>query len=134
MDAQDQAPAAPWYITTGFASHHLGDKTGLNENNVGLGVKTPTGIVGGAFKNSHRRLSVYAGKEFTTPAVELGPVRLQGALTLGAVTGYQAAPVLPFAMPGALMTVGGTQAALGFQPSVGGVNRPSLALQLRQAF
>lgn len=133
MDLQASA-SSPWYLTSGFASHHLGDKTGLRENNVGLGVKAPNGALAGVYRNSHDKTSVYAGREFATPAARLGPLELQGALTVGAVTGYEAAPVLPFAMPGVLATAGGVQAALGFHPSVRGVNRPSFALQIRKAF
>ena len=134
MDGPPAAPPAPWYLTSGFASRHLGEREGLNENNIGLGVKSPNGWVAGGYHNSHRRVSLYAGKEFATPAAQVGPVKIQGALTTGLVSGYEAAPVLPFAMPGALFTAGGMQAALGYQPSVKGINRPSVALQIRKAF
>lgn len=127
-----------YYLTTGFLSKHLSDEGappgGWNESNSGLGLKTPGGILGGIYRNSLGRTSVYGGKEWATDKMRLGPLELQAALTAGLITGYPQKPVMPFAMPGILATLGDHQLATGFVPGIRGASVPTIALQYRRSF
>lgn len=126
-----------YYLTTGFLSKHLSDEgappEGWNESNGGLGIKTPSGLLGGVYRNSYGKTSLYGGKEFATDKRRIGPLDVQAALTAGLVTGYPR-PVMPFVMPGLLASAGDSQFALGFIPGVRNMSVPTLALQYRKAF
>lgn len=60
-------------------THHFDSHSGLNERNFGLYVRTQDWEAG-AYRNSYRRNTLYAGKVWS-----YGPV----SLTLGAAYGYQ---------------------------------------------
>ena len=77
---------------------HLGSwhsEPGYNTANPGLYLRTAGGWTLGGYRNSVRRDSTYAG---WTGGVELA-TGLRAELTLGAITGYPAAAVLPLAAP-----------------------------------
>lgn len=62
----------------------------FNNANLGLYLRTERGITAGAYYNSERRMSVYGGYTH-----EWGPV----GVTVGLITGYQRAAVLPLVVP-----------------------------------
>lgn len=77
---------------------HLGSwhsEPGYNNTNPGLYLRTAVGWTVGGYRNSVRRNSTYAG---WTGGVEI-TTSLRAELTLGAITGYPAAAVLPLAAP-----------------------------------
>lgn len=89
--------AADWAVLS-LGSYHFERHQGYQEVNPGLGFELGRGerwsLVGGAYNNSHSRLSVYAGATYL-------PWRWQGARfgsLLGVVTGYDAKP-LPVVLP-----------------------------------
>lgn len=62
----------------------------FNNANPGLYLRTESGLTAGAYYNSERRMSAYAG--YTQ---EWGPV----GVTVGVITGYKRAAVLPMLVP-----------------------------------
>lgn len=85
-------PASATTVGVHVATYHLNRDAGFNEINPGLYVQH-IGWTAGAYRNSIRRVSAYAGYTFTrvggTPA----------DLTVGAVSGYLPAPVIPMLVP-----------------------------------
>jgi len=83
------------FPTIALIGLHLGSvhfpQDGYNNVNPGGYLVTPSGLTAGAFYNSQRHLSLYAGKNLPL----YGPV----SITLGAVTGYPMAPLLPLVAP-----------------------------------
>ena len=65
---------------------------GFESATVGVYARSPDGITVGAYRNSEGGRSAYAGLTMETPG-------RQFALTVGAVTGYRAAPVIPLIVP-----------------------------------
>lgn len=63
----------------------------LRESNPGAYLKCPGGTTAGTLRNSYGRQSVYLGHTFERGAL---------SLTVGAITGYPAAPVLPMVSAG----------------------------------
>ena len=78
-------------LIIGVHTLSLHSAPGFNGVNPGLYVETPDGWTAGAYYNSERRWSVYGGK--TLPVT--GPIDL----TIGAVSGYKAAPLFPLVVP-----------------------------------
>jgi len=76
-----------------LATAHFGGHD-LNAVNPGVYVRHESGATAGTFRNSYRRQSAYAGWTFETPGRGL-------ALTVGAITGYPAAKVMPMVAPSA---------------------------------
>lgn len=72
-----------------IGSHHTPSRD-FNNTNPGAYVVLRDGWTLGGLYNSERRFSVYAGRTF-----ERGSL----ALTLGLVTGYERAPILPMVAP-----------------------------------
>lgn len=87
------APAEAQTIGLHLASWH--SEPGYNNANPGLYLRTAGGWTAGGYRNSVRRNSTYAG---WTGGVELA-TGLRAELTLGAITGYPAAAVLPLVAP-----------------------------------
>lgn len=79
------------HLVTAHVQPTLGDGRRLNERNPGLYVNCPNGLTVGTLVNSYHRQSFYAGHTW-----EHGSL----SLTLGGMTGYAAAPVMPFASAG----------------------------------
>ena len=69
------------------------DTGGLNGINPGAYIRTERGLTAGAYRNSERHNSVYAGYTVSTP----NPWG-ECSMTLGLVTGYEAG-TLPLALP-----------------------------------
>lgn len=84
---------------------------GMNNVNPGLYIRHDNGITAGFYRNSYRRESVYIG--YTTE-VRRGPV--SAALTIGAVTGYPAAPIMALAVPSVAYHFGNNAVRLGIVP------------------
>jgi hypothetical protein len=75
------------------ASHH--SKPGFNNFNPGIYVETTDGYTAGTYDNSESHQSYYAGRTFEAQVLPHASV----AVTVGAITGYRAAPVLPLVVP-----------------------------------
>jgi len=95
-----------FYITANIAAYHLDrdatEKLNLNETNPGIGFEVKKGNLGlavGNYQNSIRNNSNYALVTYTPINVGIFGFGVVG----GAVTGYNAAPVVPAA--GLLVTV-----------------------------
>lgn len=76
---------------------HLGsrhDAPGFNDSNLGVYAYFDSGLTLGTFENSVSRQSVYVGKTWQYPLTQ----RVDAALTLGAITGYDRA-VSPMLVP-----------------------------------
>jgi hypothetical protein len=84
-----------------LASRHLPAHDYSNAN-PGAYVRTDDGITAGFYRNSIRRWSVYAG--WTTGVQLAGP--LHADITLGAITGYERAAVLPLVVPSLALDLG----------------------------
>lgn len=133
MDLKFVDPDTGRQITTGFLSKHVGTDRRFNENNEGIGYITGGGLLGGVYKNSLGKPSVYLGKEWKTDAKKIGPVELAAGLLAGGVTGY-GKPITPFVMPEGIATMGDHSLALGFLPPVKDVTPATFALQYRRKF
>ena len=86
-------PASAQTIGAHTISAH--SRGGMNNFNPGAFIRTPDGYTVGGYWNSQRRLSLYAGRSFTLTSHGT----LSADITLGAITGYRAADVLPLAVP-----------------------------------
>lgn len=110
--------SAPAYADTRIGAH-LGSyhfQPGFNNSNPGVYVYH-NGWTGGTYYNSERKQSVYAGYTFEYPLV--GP--FTAGLTVGAITGYARAQVLPLAIPSISWKVSdasGVSVRLSFVPPV----------------
>lgn len=94
---------------------HLGSQhypqRGQNNVNPGLYVRSAGGWTAGAYHNSHRKLSTYAGRTWDRDFFGMRP-----AITAGLITGYGHA-VLPMAIPSiATPDVDGWRARLAYVP------------------
>lgn len=119
------------WLMSGFLSKHFGTDKNFNENNTGIGYKSNDGWLGGYYKNSLNKDSLYAGKEFQTDPLIGDKLRL--AIVLGMVSGYNK-PVQPLALPEVLYGNKEHELALGLIPSIKGVTPPTAALQYRKRF
>lgn len=111
-------------LTVGLhlASVHVPAADWQNNANVGIYAKTAGGITAGIYRNTQHRTSVYAGY-----TLEHGPF----ALTLGAITGYSARPVMPMLAPSvALPALAGITPRLTFIPKFGAVKAAALHLSI----
>lgn len=118
-------------MLSGFLSKHIGADQKFNENNMGLGYRSPEGWMLGAYQNSINRPSVYFGREFQT---DLIPNRLAAGLMLGGVTGY-GKPVNALALPELIYKMDDGRSIAGtFVPPVKGVTPATIALQMRRSF
>jgi hypothetical protein len=119
------------WITSGFLSKHIDSDKKYNENNYGIGYKSHDGWLGGYYRNSLDKDSLYAGKEFKTDPILGDKLRL--AIILGLATGYNK-PVTPLALPELLYGNKEHEAALGIVPPLKGITPATLALQYRKRF
>lgn len=119
------------WLTSGFLSKHINSDKNYNENNYGLGYKSKDGLLGGIYKNSLGKTSVYGGKEWQTDPIIGDKLRL--AIILGLATGYQK-PITPLALPEVLYGNKEHEMALGIVPPLKGVTPATLALQYRKRF
>lgn len=121
-------------MMTGFRSHHFGGGD-FNEQNTGLGYRSPGGWMFGAYNNSLGKPSAYVGKEFATNLLgEGGDHRLDAGVMLGGVTGY-GRPVTPAVLPELIYRMPeGRSLAATVVPPIKGVTPATLAIQMRKAF
>lgn len=73
-------PLAGWTLGTHIGSRHFPEREHLHDANPGLYAMSPGGWVGGGYRNSLGRVSLYGGRVF-----EAGPA----ALTVGLISGYR---------------------------------------------
>lgn len=109
-------------------SYHFDKSKDFNEANPGIGYRSENGLLGGVYRNSYNKPSVYAGKQYETSIG--GP--FNAGITMGGVTGYPAASVLPMIVPEISADMGDSQFALMLQPPVGNKTKGALALQYRK--
>jgi len=87
--------ACPGYAQTTVGVHLGSQHSSGGFNNVNPGVYlNHKGFTVGGYYNSERRASYYGGYTLELP---IGPLR--AGLTVGAITGYQAAKVIPLVVP-----------------------------------
>lgn len=77
-------------------AHSSGGMQGFNP---GLYLRQDSGLTVGAYRNSYGRASAYAGWTFETADKRF-------ALTVGAVSGYPAAPLMPVVVPSVRFALG----------------------------
>ncbi len=107
--------AALLVVGAHLASVH--SEPGFNNVNPGAYVRAGS-VAGGAYLNSHKKLSLWAGLTYETPRAAVGPVNVRGAVTGGLVTGYPRADVLPMVTGGIVADAGGREAVrLTFIPN-----------------
>ena len=87
--------------TVGLHLASVHSAPGFNNSNPGIYLRTRGGWTAGVYRNSEWRTSTYAG--WTASTEVAGPVRAE--LTMGLITGYRVAPVLPLLAPS--LRVGG---------------------------
>ena len=93
-----------------LGSHHFPARD-FNNFNPGAYVRWSNGITAGAYYNSERRTSVYAGYTY-----DWGPV----AVTVGAITGYKNDKEMPMVVPSIrLGVIGQTTFSLAYVPRTG---------------
>lgn len=76
-------------VMTGFESWHSNNRDDLNPHNTGLGVRFGGGYTIGAYYNSIRRWSVYAGHEWQWKLFGTDDRAVRVGAVAGAVTGYK---------------------------------------------
>jgi hypothetical protein len=89
------AQAGDTGITVGAHLRSWHSQPGYNNDNPGLYIRSADGWTAGTYRNSERRQSTYAGRTLST---HLGS-HVEASLTLGAITGYRRAEVLPLVVP-----------------------------------
>lgn len=84
---------------------------GMNNVNPGLYVRLGNNVTFGTFRNSNRRQSAYLGytAEYRWRDVSVG-------LTIGGITGYRAAPVMPMVVPSVAYHFGKHAVRVGIVP------------------
>lgn len=125
------AGAASNAQTIGMHTLSWHDQPGYHSSTPGLYVRTNTGLTVGAMQNSEGHAGAYAGYTASTDEQR----RLSAAITVGLITGYTLAPVLPMAVPSIALKLS-DQAAVRvlvlprFHPKQG-ANALSLTLEWR---
>ena len=92
--SEDLGPA----IVSGFESWHSDNRDDLNPHNTGIGYRLKDGWTMGAYYNSIRKWSVYAGREWQWKMIGDDKKSVNIGAVVGAVTGYRGgvkAMVLP---------------------------------------
>lgn len=125
---------------------HIGSRhsaPGFNDTNPGLYARwadaNGNGWALGAYQNSERAKSVWGGYSFSSPKLGLGSVGARAlgigaGLTLGGVTGYRAAKLLPLIVPSAALHWGDAAARLTYVPKVEKRGAAALHLSLEYRF
>lgn len=109
------------------ASHHWPARDYSNIN-PGAYVRTTEGWTAGFYRNSLRRVSVYAGRTFST---QLGVV--EASITLGAISGYdRRVPLL--AVPSVAVPVGAARVRLAVVPRAEKEGAAVLHLSVERSF
>lgn len=133
----DSTQPLSWAIASGFESRHVGGKKNLNDHNPGLGLRFPGGWVLGAYYNSFRRHSVYAGKEFQWRLLGKGETGLNFGVVAGVVSGYEGGlstgqkyGIHLMAIPEAVVTARYGEVVVGYVPKTDRTPT-TFALQLR---
>lgn len=85
---------------------------GLNGINPGVYVRFGNGATVGTFRNSYKRQSAYAAWTFETGHA----AGLSAAVTIGAITGYPAAKVMPMLAPSVAFNFGASAVRLALVP------------------
>ena len=114
------------YIVMSLASQHLG-ATGMNQTNPGIGVEANSYHLG-EYRNSLRRTSFYAGRDWSTDGA------VKAGVLVGAVTGYNrvaGSPVLPLVAPFISVEYGRLGINVALLPNPIQVNESAVALQIK---
>ena len=81
--------------TVGIHTVSVHEHSGFNNVNPGLYLRYASGLTAGFYRNSYRRESAYLGYTIETPQWR----DFSAAVTVGGVTGYPAASVMPLVVP-----------------------------------
>jgi hypothetical protein len=81
--------------TVGIHTVSVHEHSGFNNINPGLYIRYDNGLTGGFYRNSYKRESAYLGYTIETRSFH----NLSAAATIGGVTGYPAARVMPLVVP-----------------------------------
>lgn len=142
--ATDNAERPPFMPST--MGLHIGSKhsrPGFNNANLGLyghwADADGNGWALGTYLNSERAQSAWGGYSFSSPKLGLGAIGSQAlgisaGLTLGGVTGYRAAKLLPLIVPSAALHFGDAAARLTYVPKVEKRGAAALHLSLEYRF
>jgi hypothetical protein len=111
-------------VVSGWQSKHFGAPSGqFNENNLGIGIQYRTSsnfaYTAGVYRDSIWQTSAYVGVVWTP--LSLGE-NVRAGLFAGAVTGYDAAAVVPFGGPMIEVTVGRFMVQAVVVPKIGDLN------------
>jgi len=104
-----------------LASKHSSYKQQWNDANVGVYARWGNGITLGTMRNSERTQSYYAGWTGDWALTK----RIDAGLTLGLITGYKRAKVLPMVVPSLRLAVTenlGLRTSYIFNPDKGGAH------------
>ena len=133
QQADTTAPAwAPTTVGVHLVSRHSSYAQRWNDTNPGVYARWSNGLTVGTFHNSERAQSVYAAWSHDWPVVEAAGASLNAGITLGAVTGYQRAPLLPLVAPSLRLGIGqhaGLRATFLFNPTKGGAHAVHLSAE-----
>lgn len=103
---------ATWVIGLQLAAAHFGGDASANEwATPGIYVKHASGATAGAYRNSEGHGSAFAAWTFETES-------RTWAITVGAVTGYRRAAVMPLLLPSVRVPLGDVALRLSLVPPI----------------
>jgi len=106
-------------------------KGGYHSVTPGLYIRSSNGLTAGIYRNSCGRISTYVGMTWEHDAA------LSPAITIGAVTGYPSAPVMPLLVPSVAMKIEqnmSARLALIPKPPTGSHSSSALHFSLERKF
>ena len=140
-DNAEQASIMPSTIGLHIGSKH--STPGFNDANPGVyghwADASGNGWALGTYLNSERAQSVWGGYSLSSPKLGLGSAgsrafAASAGLTLGGVTGYRAAKLMPLILPSAALHMGNAAARLTYLPKVEKRGAAALHLSLEYRF
>lgn len=132
-DAPERSALLPSTIGLHIGSRH--SAPGFNDRNPGLYARWADaqgdGFAAGTYLNSERAQSLWAGYAWNW---HMQALPISAGLTVGAVSGYRAAKLLPLALPSAALHLGKTAARLTYVPRVEKRGAAALHFSLERSF
>lgn len=135
--ATAQAHILPKKVGLHIASWH--SEPGYNNSNPGFNAQWDNDFTTGFYKNSEskpgaHKTSVYVGRIWQTERSHFAGVGWSSSLTVGLVTGYARAKVLPFAMPAISTYFGKAEISLGYIPKIDKSGAHTLHVMISRGF
>jgi hypothetical protein len=125
-------PLAPTTVGVHLVSHHSSYRQPWNDTNPGLYARWSNGLTLGTLRNSERAQSVYAAWSKDWPLLQTPSASVHAGITLGAVSGYQRAPLLPLVAPSLRIGIGahaGLRTTLLLNPTKTGASAVHLSAE-----